>query len=98
MRAAVVDEATPHCSYDSAINALISWLWDGGIDVKVGDELNGYEAEGKVSTPIGSEIRLASTTPDSGFAPKILRVCLICDERSYPDRGGGPRRGSFRIL
>jgi hypothetical protein len=25
------------------------WLWDGGIDVKPGDELNGYKAEGKVS-------------------------------------------------
>jgi hypothetical protein len=36
--------------YDSEINASISWLWDGGIDVKLGDELNGYHAEGQVST------------------------------------------------
>jgi hypothetical protein len=61
-------EAILRALYDSEINALISWLWDVGIDVKVGDELNGYEAEGKVSTPFGSEIRLASTTPGSGFA------------------------------
>jgi hypothetical protein len=36
--------------YDSEINASISWLWDGGIEVALGDELNGYEAEGQVST------------------------------------------------
>ena len=36
--------------YESEINASISWLWDGGIDVKLGDALNGYDAEGKVST------------------------------------------------
>jgi hypothetical protein len=35
--------------YDSEINVAISWLWEGGIDVKLcgikvklGDELNGY--------------------------------------------------------
>jgi hypothetical protein len=31
--------------YESEINASISWLWDGGIDVQLGDELNGYDAE-----------------------------------------------------
>jgi hypothetical protein len=36
--------------YASEINASISWLWDGGIDVKLGDSLNGYKAEGKVDT------------------------------------------------
>ena len=30
--------------YDSEINIRISWLWDGGIDVMLGDEVNGYEA------------------------------------------------------
>jgi hypothetical protein len=34
----------------SEINASISWLWDGGIDLKLGDALNGYRAEGKVGT------------------------------------------------
>jgi hypothetical protein len=37
--------------YASEINAEIAWLWDGGIDVRLGDPLNGYEAEGKVSSP-----------------------------------------------
>jgi hypothetical protein len=36
--------------YASAINVSISWLWDGDIDVKLGDPLNGYKAEGKVGT------------------------------------------------
>jgi hypothetical protein len=34
----------------SEINASISWVWNGGIVVELGDPLNGYEAEGKVST------------------------------------------------
>jgi hypothetical protein len=36
--------------YDSEINVSISWLWDGGIDVKLGDEMNGYDAEANVKT------------------------------------------------
>jgi hypothetical protein len=30
--------------YDSEINIRIDWLWDGGIDVWLGDELNGFAA------------------------------------------------------
>ena len=36
--------------YESEINASISWLWDGGIDLQLGDELNGYDADGQVRT------------------------------------------------
>ena len=43
-------EAILNDLYASEINASISWLWDGGIDVKLGDPLNGYKAEGKVNT------------------------------------------------
>ena len=35
--------------YNSEINVRISWLWDGGIDVRLGDEMNGYLAEENVS-------------------------------------------------
>jgi hypothetical protein len=31
--------------YDSEINVRISWLWDGGIEVRLGDEMNGFLAE-----------------------------------------------------
>jgi hypothetical protein len=36
--------------YDSEINVRISWLWDGGIDVRLGDEMNGYLAEENVAS------------------------------------------------
>ena len=36
--------------YASEINARISWLWDGGIDVALGDQLSGYVAEANVAT------------------------------------------------
>jgi hypothetical protein len=42
--------------YASQINISISWLWDGRIDVKLGDPLSGYEAEGKVSTAAGCRV------------------------------------------
>ena len=40
--------------YDSEINVSISWLWDGGIDVRLGDHLNGYSAE--VNVPTSADI------------------------------------------
>jgi hypothetical protein len=40
-------EAILNDLYASEINASILWLWDGGIDVKLGDALSGYDAEGK---------------------------------------------------
>ena len=36
--------------YASAISVSISWIWDGDIDVKLGDPVNGYKAGGKVGT------------------------------------------------
>jgi hypothetical protein len=67
--------------HDSEINVAISWLWDGGIDVKLGgikvklgDELNGYKAEGKVSSMAEAAVWLRDKAcqqyPDSGFARK----------------------------
>jgi hypothetical protein len=34
--------------YDSEINMEISWFWDGGIDIRLGDKMNGYLAEDNV--------------------------------------------------
>jgi hypothetical protein len=60
--------------YASEINVDISWLWDGGIDVRLGDQLNGYKAEGKVSTMHEAAVWLRGQAckhyPDSGFAGK----------------------------
>jgi hypothetical protein len=50
----------------------LEWLWDGGIDVKLGDALNGYWAEGKVGT-FGTAAewlrdQVCAIYPDSDFA------------------------------
>ena len=58
----------------SEINASISWVWDGGIVVELGDPLNGYEAEVKVSTAAEAALWLRDEAcahyPDSEFARK----------------------------
>ena len=36
--------------YDSEINVRISWLWDGGIDVWLGDDVTGYLAQETVAS------------------------------------------------
>ncbi len=36
--------------YDSEINVRISWLWAGGLDVWLGDDLNGYLAQQTVTS------------------------------------------------
>jgi hypothetical protein len=60
--------------YASEINVSISWLWDDGIDVKLGDPLNGYDAESKVTTIAEAAVwlrdRACQHYPDSEFARK----------------------------
>jgi len=36
--------------YDNEINIRIDWLWDGGVRVRLGDEVNGFLAEENVAT------------------------------------------------
>ena len=31
--------------YDGEINIRIGWLWDGGIEIRLGDDMNGYPAQ-----------------------------------------------------
>ena len=40
----------PQRLYDSEINFSISCFWDGGFDVKLGDDMNGVHAETQVRT------------------------------------------------
>ena len=57
--------------YDSEINVEISWLWDGGIEVRLGDHLNGFVAETNVF--LGADIlpwlqeAIAHFYPDSTY-------------------------------
>lgn len=30
--------------YESEINVTISWFWDGGFEIKIGDEMNGFKS------------------------------------------------------
>ena len=39
--------------YDSEINIRIGWLWDGGIDVYLGDGTNGYVAHENLQSAAG---------------------------------------------
>lgn len=54
--------------YDSEINVEIGWLWDGGVDVRLGDEMNGYLAEENVRSVSdvipGFRKRLPISTPN----------------------------------
>lgn len=40
----------PQRLYDSEINFSISCFWDGGFTAKIGDDMNGFEAEKTVKT------------------------------------------------
>ena len=58
--------------YASGINVSILWIWDGDIDVKLGDPLNGYKAEDTV-TEIADWLgdRAVRHYPSSEFAKQF---------------------------
>jgi hypothetical protein len=74
MRDRINVEAILDDLYASEINIEISWLWDGGIDVNLGDELNGYAAKGNVRSMAEAAVWLRDQScqhyPDSQFARK----------------------------
>src|SRR5689334_21315825 len=61
--------------YDSEINIAISWMWDGGIDVRLGDDVGGYVAAENVQSV--SEVlpwlqeAIAHFYPDSTYARSL---------------------------
>ena len=63
--------------YDSEINFEVSGFYDAGFDVRLGDHLNGFLAEGKVETWAEVEAWLRDQVlahfPDSKFAQGELR-------------------------
>jgi hypothetical protein len=63
--------------YDSEINFEVSGFYDAGFDVRLGDALNGFLAEGKVKTWAEAEGWLRDQAlahfPDSKFAQDELR-------------------------
>jgi hypothetical protein len=61
--------------YDSEINLEISWFWDGGIEIRLGDKMNGFLAEENVSSvaDIIPWLReaIAHFYPDSTYAASL---------------------------
>ena len=74
--------------YDSEINFEVSGFYDAGFDVRLGDALNGFLAEGKVETWAEAEAWLRDQAlahfPDSEFA-------RTNSERRKPLKGDGTR-------
>lgn len=65
--------------YDSEINVRISWLWDGGIDVWIGDDLNGYVAQETVTSVVDVgpwfQEAIAHFYPNSTYAKSLDPAC-----------------------
>lgn len=61
--------------YDSEINASISTFWDGGFEVKIGDDMNGFMAEANVRDYAEAEVWLEAEAkrlfPTSVFATGV---------------------------
>jgi hypothetical protein len=61
--------------YDSEINIRICWLWDGGIEVRLGDDVNGFLAEENVSCVAGVvpwlQEAIAHFFPTSSYAASL---------------------------
>jgi hypothetical protein len=62
--------------YDSEINVQIDWFWDGGINVSLGDEMNGFKAKTTVdkADEIVPWLQAAITQhfPNSEYAKNLL--------------------------
>ena len=75
------DAATPDLAvelqriYDSEINMQIGWLWDGGVEICLGDDMNGYEAVetlGSVAETLPwLQEAIARFYPDSTYASSL---------------------------
>jgi hypothetical protein len=64
--------------YDSEINIRITWLWDGGIEVCLGDEMNGFLAQETVrsAAEIATWLQeaVAHFDPHAHTPPRWLRT------------------------
>lgn len=60
--------------YDSEINLTLGWFWDGGINLVIGDDMNGVRHADHFDTMEGLVIWLTQELPrlypDSEFAKK----------------------------
>lgn len=79
MQAAHMDLAIePQKMYDSEINVEMGWVWDGGIDVRLGDKINGYLAEETVKS--ASDIIAWLQEAIAHFYPQSTYAASLDDE------------------
>ena len=68
--------------YDSEINLSIDWLWDGGITIRLGDEIGGYLAEETVESVSGVipwlQEAIAHFYPTSTYAKSLGPATTGC--------------------
>jgi hypothetical protein len=70
--------------YDSEINVQIGWLWDGGMEVRLGDDVNGFVAEETFALVAGIlpwlQQAIAHFYPESSYArtldPEVKQLAL----------------------
>jgi len=62
--------------YDSEINIRISWLWDGGIDLWLGDDVGGFEATEGVKSVADVVPWLQEAI--AHFYPRARAICPHC--------------------
>jgi hypothetical protein len=80
--------------YDSEINVEIGWMWDGGIDIRLGDRTNGFLTEETVKAVTGIipwlQKAIAHFYPRSTYAASVLpEITELAARRlfSFPRRG-----------
>jgi len=81
--------------YDSEINASISTFWDGGFDVKIGDEMNGFMAETNVASFAEAEAWLEAE------AKRLFPVSLFATgvhPQGYTGLGSGAGADGSQLL
>ena len=83
--------------YDSEINVRISWLWDCGFEVRLGDDVNGFLAEETFAHTAGIlpwlQQAISHFYPDSTYARSLNdEVRALAAQRLFQ-----PPRDSARV-
>ena len=58
--------------FDGEISVQIGWFWNGGIEVKLGDEMSGYVAETNVRQSPKSCLGSTKPSPDATRARSTI--------------------------
>jgi hypothetical protein len=70
--------------YDSEINIRIDWFWDGGVTLRLGDEIGGYLAEETVGS-VADAVQVPPPMLAHPVRPQEgARACVHGDLRQFP--------------